>query len=49
MMPNRACTGQVGFQIGVQVNSEVHLYTFPDLSNALLIGLLMFEPCLEPY
>ena len=37
----------MGFQMGVQVNIEVHLYTFPDMSDALLIGLLMFEPCLE--
>jgi len=37
----------MGFQIGVQVNIEVHLYTFLDTSDALLVNLLMFEPCLE--
>jgi hypothetical protein len=45
---NRYFGGAVtGFQIGVQVNIEVHLYTFPDVSHALLIGLLIFEPGLE--
>ncbi len=29
------------------MNFNIHLYTFPNTSNALLIGLLMFEPCLE--
>ena len=37
----------MGFQIGVQVNFNIHLYTFPNMSDALLIGLLMFEPGLE--
>ena len=37
----------MGFQIGVQVNFNIHLYTFPDMSDALAIGVLMFEPCLE--
>ena len=36
-----------GFPNSVQVNTEVHLYTFPDMRDALRIGLLLFEPCLE--